>query len=610
MLWAGLAAAGIVLVATLALVFRVLRSDRVTVEGDSATRSATFTNLVFDTAAKGKVSASPDGRYFTYASDAAGKWDIYLQRIAGSQAINLTEGSQDDNYQPAFSPDGEWIAFRSEREGGGIFIMGATGEAVRRLTDRGYYPDWSPDGTMIVFSSSSSVDLAPWSGDIDHRLWTLDLPSGSLELVLDHSALMPVWSPDGRWIAFYGVWGSPGSEVETQRDLFTVPAGGGDPNAVTEDVHFEHSPAWSPDGRSLYYVSVFGGGRDLWRVSIDEQTGKRLGYPERMTSGSSVAHISPAGEGNRVLYTTEKAFREILRVPFDPVAEKVSGPPVSLTPPGLQARSPAVSADGEWIAFDAEFGHFGSWAIGVVRRDGAELRQVTDSGFRDLAPDWSPDGQRLAFYSNRSGRNFDGWIVNSDGGGLWLMTDSPDLDGGIPKWSPDGLQLSWCASEAYISRTDKPWSEESPEQLPPVGDEYEAFCPTAWSQEGKLLAGVIPRRSTDGFEYLMAVYSFDSQSYQVLTEPLPGVDGEHDVQAQWLDDGKRLFFKSRGGDGAYSILDTESGEHHEVFTSENLAVGRNGQAYIAEISPDNRNLYVHWFCAESTIRMLTLGGEE
>ncbi len=80
----------------------------------------------------------------------AGNWDIYIQRVKGGDAINLTADSGISDTQPSFSPDGEWIAFRSERDDGGIFIMGATGESVRRLTDFGYNPIWYPDGRSIL----------------------------------------------------------------------------------------------------------------------------------------------------------------------------------------------------------------------------------------------------------------------------------------------------------------------------------------------------------------------------------------------------------------------------------------------------------------------------
>src|SRR5207247_1962147 len=91
-------------------------------------------------------SLSPDGKTLIYSSKATGHWDIYLQRVGGKNPVNLTKDSGSDNTQPAFSPDGEHIAFRSVRQGGGIFVMGATGESVKRLTDFGYNPAWSPDG--------------------------------------------------------------------------------------------------------------------------------------------------------------------------------------------------------------------------------------------------------------------------------------------------------------------------------------------------------------------------------------------------------------------------------------------------------------------------------
>ena len=85
-----------------------------------------------------------------YASDRSGNWDIYLQSVGGERAIKLTEGVEADDTQPAFSPDGEQIVFRSERDGGGLFLMGRTGESVRRVADFGYNPAWAPDGKRIV----------------------------------------------------------------------------------------------------------------------------------------------------------------------------------------------------------------------------------------------------------------------------------------------------------------------------------------------------------------------------------------------------------------------------------------------------------------------------
>ena len=91
--------------------------------------------LTFDAGLEQYPALAPDGRTFLFVSNAAGNQDIYLQRVDGRNAINLTQRSPAADSQPAFSPDGSQIAFRSSRDGGGIFVMGATGESVRRLTD-------------------------------------------------------------------------------------------------------------------------------------------------------------------------------------------------------------------------------------------------------------------------------------------------------------------------------------------------------------------------------------------------------------------------------------------------------------------------------------------
>ena len=86
----------------------------------------------------------PTAKSVVYAAESGGSLDLFFLRVGGRNPQNLTADSPADDYQPAFSPDGERIAFRSERDGGGIFVMGSTGESVRRLTDFGYNPAWSP----------------------------------------------------------------------------------------------------------------------------------------------------------------------------------------------------------------------------------------------------------------------------------------------------------------------------------------------------------------------------------------------------------------------------------------------------------------------------------
>lgn len=160
--------------------------------------------------------------------------------------------------------------------------------------------------------------------------------------------------------------------------------------------------------------------------------------------------------------------------------------------------------------------------------------------------------------------------------------------------------------DAYVSGTKKPWSEDPPTQLPPFGDEDETFCPTSWSPDGKLLVGEAWRQLQDAVEMRIALFSFESRTYQVLVESL-GI--EDDVQPQWLADGRRLLFRESPVDDIFSILDTETGEVREVFSSESLGVGRDGRAYMAAISPDNRDIYVHWYYRGTAISMLTLGDQ-
>lgn len=146
---------------------------------------------------------SPDGNFVVYQSKIEGDWDLYLLRVGGRNPILLTAESDADDTQPAFSPDGQTIAFRSERDQGGIFLMGATGESVRRLTTDGFNPAWSPDGRRIVYDTEGPLD--PYGRISVSALWVVDVDSKEKTRIYEGDAVAPRWSPDGRRIAFWGM---------------------------------------------------------------------------------------------------------------------------------------------------------------------------------------------------------------------------------------------------------------------------------------------------------------------------------------------------------------------------------------------------------------------
>ena len=213
--------------------------------------NVTVTSLTSEGGSEMFPSLSPDGKWVIYTRDelGTGQTDILLRAVGGQTAINLTKDSTADDSQAVFSPDGERIAFRSERDGGGVFVMGRTGESVRRLTTEGFNPSWSPDGASIVYASQSTV-VDSGARSARSQLWVASTTTGERRQLATGDAVQPAWSPHGQRIAY---WGLPNDSA--QRDLWTIAASGGEPVRVTSDPAIDWSPAWSPDGRYLYFSS-------------------------------------------------------------------------------------------------------------------------------------------------------------------------------------------------------------------------------------------------------------------------------------------------------------------------------------------------------------------
>src|SRR5439155_22388507 len=146
-------------------------------------------------------------------------------------------------------------------EGGGIFLMGATGESVKRLTDFGYNPAWSPDGREIVCATAwfrRAEDVAPGGSG---QLLRINVVTGERRLITGGviiNKLQPHWSPHGGRIAFWQL-------TVGQRDIWTVAASGGDRVPVMNDPDVDWNPVWSPDGDYHYLYSVSSGSMNFCR---------------------------------------------------------------------------------------------------------------------------------------------------------------------------------------------------------------------------------------------------------------------------------------------------------------------------------------------------------
>jgi len=297
----------------------------------------------------GDPRLSPDGRSVAYtvttldAKEDASDADLYLAPLEGGEPLRLTSSKKSET-RPRFSPDGEWIAFLSSREGdkAQVFLLSRHGGEAVKLTDFKASVSalaWSPDSKRLALVvSDEDPDAASDSGgDKDQKKTAKPIVVKRLQFMSDGEGYLsdlrshihvfdvatkksfqltsgpfddssPAWSPDGERIAFVSNRALPDSDRSINTDLFTVAAREGEiPKALTTSPARDSAPSFSPDGQWIAYVEG-GDPKDLWygasHVAVVSAAG---GAPRALTAAldRDVSQPRFAPDGRSVLFLLE-----------------------------------------------------------------------------------------------------------------------------------------------------------------------------------------------------------------------------------------------------------------------------------------------------------------
>lgn len=374
----------------------------------SPIHAPTITRLTTDSGLTAYPALSADGKLVAYASDRATNrdLDIWVQQREGGNPIRLTSNGADD-LEPSFSPDSSHIAFRSERDGGGVYVVPALGGVEQRVANLGRSPRFSPDGKWIAY----------WVGDQSYygrrEIFVIPVRGGQPRAIQPEffSASRPIWSPDGKHLLFRGARDSKASEAG-QFDWWVsaldpgpaVQTGAAELLRQSKLAAMERSQLnggfgvepseWTRD--SIVFSASSGSAGlsgSLWRVAIDSRY-RIQGPVQRLTSGTE-NELQPSAAAAYIAFANVTQDENIWRLRIDPNAGQVSGEPEHVTTTAASDVLPASSADGRKVAFASNrSGNLHIWMKDIA--GGAEL-PLTSTPFNELPWLLSADGSRLVY---------------------------------------------------------------------------------------------------------------------------------------------------------------------------------------------------------------------
>lgn len=358
---------------------------------------------------------SPDGRMVAFAWEKPGGAPGVWVQAADQSSPREISGADAAYSSPAWSPDGRRLAYlRFRPDSGALVVRSLDGGAEQKIADLFYtrfglpntHLDWSPDGRFLA------VDDAPAAGSA-LSIFLIAVDSGEKKKLTQPPGdiigdVSPRFSPDGKTISFIRAF------HRTSQELFTVPVAGGEPLQFTTERKQVVSQDWMPDGKALVFSSDRNREFQLWRVPVL----RPRSTPTRWLPiyGDFPLQISIARRHPALVYSVLQQDRHIWRL-------------------NLQ-RSPQRSP-----------------TTGAADQEREQWVRIVASSGQDVSPQYSPQGDRIAFRSDRS----DGeqlWVADAAGGNPVQVTHGA-LNPSVPRWSPDGRGIIFnnaVTREIHVAR--------------------------------------------------------------------------------------------------------------------------------------------------------------